>query len=253
MSFDHPFVVFPAIDLLDGQSVRLRKGARESAEVVHPDPLQQLQGYKKSGAQWVHVVNLNAAFGDDQTQHAGACKTLEVIRNLVADAGLKIQLGGGIRSLEALASALASGVDRVVIGTWATTHFDLVMSEVRKQPDRFVIGLDSLNGCVAVHGWTQSSGESTLSFASKLKGAGVKTVLFTEIERDGMLAGAAVEATAQIARESGLQVIASGGVRDLKDIRELATRPGVTGVITGRALAQGTLDLSEALACARDA
>lgn len=251
MSVVHSFDIFPAIDLLDGQSVRLRKGKRESAEVVHADPLEQLREYKRAGAQWVHVVNLNAAFGDQVTHHPGALKTSFVIRKLVAETGLRLQLGGGIRSLETLATALASGVDRVVIGTWAASEFDVVMAEVRKQPSRFVIGVDSLDGKIAVHGWTQVSSESTLSFAHRLKDAGVETVLFTEVERDGMLLGAAVERTAELAHETGLRVIASGGVRDLSDIARLATYPGIYGVVTGRALFEGSLRLTDAISCVR--
>ena len=244
MNFAHAFDVFPAIDLLDGQSVRLRRGARESAEIVHPDPLVQLREYRAAGARWVHVVNLNAAFGDQETNHAGASLTLGVIRSLVAENGILIQLGGGIRSIETLQTALDSGASRVVIGTWATTHFDVVMSEVRKQPSRFVIGVDR---------WTKTSSETTLSFASRLKLAGAQFVLFTEVERDGMLQGAAVESTAELAAKTGLQVIASGGVRNLDDVRSLATKPGICGVVTGRALAAGTLLLSDALMCSRHA
>jgi len=253
MNFAHSFDVFPAIDLLDGQSVRLRRGARESAEIVHPDPLVQLREYRAAGARWVHVVNLNAAFGDEEKTHAGASLTLGVISTLVAENGIFIQLGGGIRSIETLKIALESGASRVVIGTWATTHFDVVMSEVRKQPSRFVIGVDSLNGLIAVHGWTKTSSETTLSFASRLKLAGAEFVLFTEVERDGMLQGAAVESSAELAAKTGLQVIASGGVRNLDDVRSLATKPGICGVVTGRALAAGTLLLSDALMCSRHA
>lgn len=247
MSPANSFDVFPAIDLLDGQSVRLQKGRRETAQVVHACPLAQLQGYARAGARWVHIVNLNAAFGDDPGSHAGSQATLQTIRRLVSGSGLKIQLGGGIRSHQAVSEALALGVDRIVIGTWAVTDFHDVMTVVQSDPQRFVIGVDSLGGEIAVHGWTKTEPLPTLDFAKKLASSGVRTVLFTEIERDGMLCGAAHNATASLAKESGLEVIASGGVRDLNDIQTLAQMAGVCGVITGRALAEGTLRLEQAL------
>lgn len=251
MTPSNEFVIFPAIDLLDGQSVRLRKGQRATAEVVHNNPIEQLKEYREAGARWVHVVNLNAAFGDDPKVHAGASQTAELIRRLSQQTGLNIQLGGGIRSTQSLQHALELGAQRVVIGTWATTHFEDVMNEVCKDPGRFVIGVDSFAGKVAVHGWTQSSGESTLEFARRLKARGVRCVLFTEIERDGMLQGAALVSTAQLAELSGLQVIASGGVRDVHDVKALSEIPGVCGVVTGRALAERTLVLGDALLYSR--
>ncbi|MEN9529366.1 MAG: hypothetical protein RI932_1239 [Pseudomonadota bacterium] len=245
------FEIFPAIDLLDGQSVRLKKGLRTTAEVVHADPLRQLQEYRDAGAGWVHVVNLNAAFSDDPRSHIGAARTAEIIGRLAQERGIFIQLGGGIRSAQSLQQALILGAHRVVVGTWATTHFDEVMNFVQSDPERYVIGVDSLGGRIAVHGWTQTSGETTIDLARRLKASGVRRVLFTEVERDGLLEGAALEATAQLAASSGLEVIASGGVRDINDIRALAQVGGICGVVTGRALAQGTLNLRDALIFAR--
>lgn len=246
------FDIFPAIDLLDGKSVRLQRGQRESGQIVHPDPLAQLRQYSDSGAKWVHVVNLNAAFGDSPDVHPGARATEELILKLIRDSGLKVQLGGGIRSTEAVERALSLGVERVVVGTWVVTDFDLVMSHVRSAPERFVLGVDSFSGRIAIRGWTQTSDESTLAFSLRLKNAGALRVLFTEVERDGMLLGAAVENSRQLALESGLEVIASGGVSGLDDIRALSSCPGVTGVVVGKALATGRLTLSEALSVQRN-
>jgi phosphoribosylformimino-5-aminoimidazole carboxamide ribotide isomerase len=251
MTLANEFEIFPAIDLLDGKSVRLKKGVRATAEVVHADPLRQLCEYRDAGARWVHVVNLNAAFGESPSEYAGAARTLEVLRSLIRESGIFIQLGGGIRSEESLQRALDSGAHRVVIGTWATTHFDEVMSKVLLDPERYVIGVDSFGGKIAVQGWTQTSGETTLDFAKRLKCFGVRRVLFTEVERDGLLQGAALDATSQLAAASGVEVIASGGVRDLTDVRSLSQIPGVSGVVTGRALAQGTLNLRDALMFSR--
>lgn len=241
------FDIFPAIDLLDGQSVRLLQGKRESAHVVHTDPLTQIQEYAAAGARWVHIVNLNAAFGDSPENHSGADATEKLIAQLVKKSGLKIQLGGGVRSEPALVRALSLNVDRVVIGTWVNSHFDEVTFHVRQDPNRFVIGVDSLGGRIAIRGWTQTTEETTLSFSKRLKSAGVRRVLFTEVERDGLMQGAAVDNTAALARDSGIEVIASGGVSDLNDIRALSACPGIGGVVTGKALASGRLLLSEAL------
>lgn len=251
MSLQSSFDVFPAIDLLDGKSVRLRKGKRESAEVVHADPLLQMKEYVAAGARWVHVVNLNAAFGDDPVSHSGAQCTLSILREMNRSNNIKVQLGGGIRSRDAVSEALSLGVSRIVIGTWAVTHFEDVVELIRSNPSQFVIAVDSFGGKIAVHGWTQTESWTTLDFAKKLAAEGVETILFTEIERDGMLTGAALDSTANLARESGLSVIASGGVRDLSDVRTLADTLNVSGVITGRALAEGTLDLRQAVSLNR--
>jgi phosphoribosylformimino-5-aminoimidazole carboxamide ribotide isomerase len=245
------FDIFPAIDLLDGRSVRLLRGQRESAHVVHANPVEQMREYAAAGARWVHIVNLNAAFGDSPEIHSGAAETEKLIGMLAASGGLKIQLGGGIRSAGSLGRALSLGVSRVVIGTWAMTDFENVMEFVRREPERFVIGVDSLGGSIAIRGWTQTCPETTLAFAGRLKKAGVRTVLFTEVERDGMLQGAALEATATLAAESGLSVIASGGVAGIDDIRALSECSGVCGVVTGKALAAGRLSLIEALSYQR--
>ncbi|MEN9825169.1 MAG: hypothetical protein RI953_914 [Pseudomonadota bacterium] len=246
------FDIFPAIDLLDGRSVRLQRGLRESAQVVHPDPLLQVRQYAESGAKWVHVVNLNAAFGDSPEQHSGARSTEEMILKIIRESGLKVQLGGGIRSIQALESALSLGVERVVVGTWVVTDFVTVMNFVQAAPERFVLGVDSFEGRIAIRGWTQTSEETTTDFSKRLKEAGALRVLYTEVERDGMLTGAAVESSRRLALESGLEVIASGGVSGLNDVRALAGCPGVGGVVVGKALATGCLTLSEALSVQRN-
>jgi phosphoribosylformimino-5-aminoimidazole carboxamide ribotide isomerase len=253
MNEDMPtgFDIFPAIDLLDGHSVRLHQGKKESAHRVHHDPLQQIQDYADAGARWVHVVNLNAAFGDDAAVHEGARHTEAVIQQLVTQGRLKVQLGGGLRSSNALWRVMELGVERVVIGTWAVTNFDEVMEHVQSAPERFVIGVDSLEGRIAIRGWTQTTAESTLDFTRRLKASGVQRVLFTDVARDGMLQGAAIDATARLAHESGLEVIASGGVNGLDDLRALSHCRGVCGVVTGQALASQRMTLSEALAFQR--
>jgi phosphoribosylformimino-5-aminoimidazole carboxamide ribotide isomerase len=246
-----PFEIYPAIDLLDGKSVRLLQGKRQSAHVVHDNPLEQIRQYAAAGARWVHVVNLNAAFGDSAAEHEGARQTEQVISQLVGSSRLKIQMGGGIRSLGAVEKALALGVDRIVIGTWATSDFETVMACVRRNPERFVIGVDSLGGRIAIRGWTQTTEETTIDFALRHKRAGALRVLFTEVERDGLLQGAAVEASAELAAMSGLEVIASGGVAGIDDVRALSNCHGVAGVVTGKAIAAGNLSLSEALSIQR--
>lgn len=245
------FEIFPAIDLLDGKSVRLQRGDKSTAQLVHPDPVEQLQEYKAAGARWVHVVNLNAAFGESEAMGEGIRKNTEVIRRLTAMGGVHIQLGGGLRSPLAINEALDAGVARVVIGTWAVREFQPAMREVARCPEKFVVGVDSLKGQIAVHGWTRTEAMKTIDFALRLKEAGVQRVLYTEVERDGLLGGVGLEGTIALARDSGLLVIASGGVKDLEDIRALGRQTGVCGVVTGKALAAGTLRLPEALRLAR--
>lgn len=246
----HPFVLFPAIDLLDGRSVRLRKGARASAEVVHADPEAQLAGYAAAGARWAHIVNLNAAFGDDPGT-TGAKETEALVKRLVAQKILRLQVGGGVRTQAQAESLLALGVDRIVIGTWAVRAPEIVMSIARSAPERVVVGLDTQGDEVAVQGWTEASGLPVQDFGKRLCEGGVRHALYTQVERDGMLSGIDERAAASLARTTGLCVLASGGVRDITDIERLAQSDGVWGVIIGKALAAGTLALTDAIGYAR--
>lgn len=256
----HPFDIFPAIDLLDGQSVRLRQGARESAYIVNSDPTAQISGYAAAGARWVHIVNLNAAFGD-APDHPGAGKSLATLRQLIAwrqaqndepahHNRILLQVGGGVRSADMATELFAMGMDRIVIGTWALRDPESVCALARDYPGRVVVGLDTRGGELTSDGWTKAMAELPLvHFGRRLFEGGVRVALCTTIERDGMLSGADVSGVQQLAKETGLRVLASGGVASADDVRRLAAAApeGVAGVIIGAALHAGRLTLSEAL------
>lgn len=251
-----PFNILPAIDLLDGQSVRLRQGVRRSAEVVSPDPKAQLASYLKAGASWVHIVNLNAAFGDFQSDAqdgpqkgilTGAQATSKVLKELLQISGLRVQLGGGVRNRAMATALLEQGVARVVVGTWAIKDPEGVCALARAYPGQIVVGLDTLGNKVTAQGWTEESGLEVAEFGRRLFENGVRLALYTQIEKDGMLTGIDSDAAGRLHASSGLQVLASGGVRDISDIQRLATTSGVAGVIVGKALAAKTLVLEDAL------
>lgn len=244
------FDLFPAIDLLDGKSVRLEKGSRSSAHEVNPDPVAQIGQYADWGAKWVHIVHLNAAFGDAEG-HDGRQATDQVLQSVLRFSDrVQLQVGGGVRSERAVETLFDLGVHRVVIGTWAMREPDRVCELAKKHPGRVLVGLDALDGKLAAQGWTQTHGHLDLyEFGKKLAGGGVQTAVYTQIERDGMLSGVDVAAMVRLSERSGLQVIASGGVRDAADIAALhrVASEGVCGVIVGKAIHAGTIDLESAL------
>ena len=241
------FEIYPAIDLLGGQSVRLKKGERASAEVVHPDPLEQMKSYETSGSRWVHVVDLASAFGDSADTRSVQL-TRNVLLQIIGATKLKLQVGGGVRSRQQAEALLDLGVTRVVIGTWAVRDTAGVCALAKAYPGRVVVGLDTVGDRVAVQGWTESSGLSAKDFGKRLFDGGVSTALFTEVERDGLLTGIDWEKAEKLASDTGLKILASGGVKDINDIVSLSRCGGVCGVVVGKALAAGTLSLSEALA-----
>jgi phosphoribosylformimino-5-aminoimidazole carboxamide ribotide isomerase len=240
------FDIFPAIDLLGGRSVRLKKGLRSSAEVVHANPLAQLAAYADAGARWVHVVDLAAAFGD-LPESSDLKLNKATLCSLVEHSKIKVQVGGGVRS-EAQARALFDlGVERVVVGTWAIKDPSAVCHLAKAHPGRVVVGLDSVGGFVSVQGWTEKSQFTPAEFGKRLFEGGVTLGLFTEVERDGLLTGIDWKLAETLARESGLNILASGGVKDIEDIKHLSKCTGVVGVVVGKALAAGSLNLTEAL------
>ncbi len=244
-------IIFPAIDLRQGRCVRLRQGDPAAETVFSDDPAAMAEHWVRQGATWLHVVNLDGALGD-QGPAALNLRRLAEIRRAVA---VPIQFGGGLRSLADVEQALALGVERLVLGTAAVQTPALVGQAIAAfGAERIVVGLDARDGAVATHGWQQTSGLSALEAARQMRDQGVVRVVYTDISRDGTLAGVNAEATAALARQSGLQVIASGGVRGLDDIRRLlaVADAGVEGVIVGQALYTGSLELAEALAVVGD-
>ena len=239
-------IVFPAIDLKGGQVVRLAEGDMARATVYGDDPADQARKFAEAGADHLHVVDLDGAF-------AGRAVNADAVEAIIRAFPGKVQVGGGIRDRAAVDRWLGLGVDRVVIGSAALDDPDFVKAAARDLPGRIVVGVDARDGMVATHGWADVSNVSVIELAQRFADAGVAALLFTDVGRDGLLTGCNIDATIHLARHTSIPVIASGGVADLGDILELArtASEGIEGVITGRALYDGRLDLAEALAVAR--
>jgi phosphoribosylformimino-5-aminoimidazole carboxamide ribotide isomerase len=238
-------IVFPAIDLKAGQVVRLAEGDMARATVYGDDPAAQAASFSAAGATHLHVVDLDGAF-------AGEARNRGAVEAILAAFPGRVQLGGGIRTPAAVEGWVALGVARIVIGTAALTDPAFVRAMAAAFPGRIVVAVDARDGMVATAGWADVSDVPAADLARRFEDAGVAAVLFTDVGRDGLLTGCNVEATVELARATRLPVIASGGVAGLDDIRVLAghAADGIEGVITGRALYDGRLDLSEALAVA---
>ncbi len=233
-------IVFPAIDLKAGQVVRLAEGDMSRATIYGDDPAAQAVSFAAAGAEWLHVVDLDGAF-------AGQSVNGGVVAGILQKFAGKVQLGGGIRDRAGVERWLDLGVTRVVIGTAALRDPDFVRSAARDNPDAVVVAVDARDGFVATEGWADVSDVSVVDLARRFEDAGVAALLFTDIGRDGLLKGCNVEATVALAEAVSIPVIASGGVAGIDDIHALVGQPGIEGVITGRALYDGRLDLAEAL------
>jgi phosphoribosylformimino-5-aminoimidazole carboxamide ribotide isomerase len=252
--------IFPAIDLRNGQVVRLRQGDPSAATTYDDDPAAAARRWTEQGAEWLHVVNLDGAFsgqgsGSDSDLDPDLSLNLSRLTEIRAAVSLPIQFGGGIRTAADVARALTLGATRVVLGTVAVRQPEVVADAVsRFGAEQIVVGIDARNGLVATHGWQETSALDALTVARHMADLGVLRIVFTDIARDGTLAGVNVASTAALARASGLKVIASGGVADLDDIRALTahTAEGIEGVIVGQALYSGAIDLREAIAVARE-
>ena len=238
-------IVFPAIDLKGGQVVRLAEGDMDRATVYGDDPAAQAVLFADAGATHLHVVDLDGAF-------AGRAVNAEAVQAIVERFPGHVQLGGGIRDRAAVERWFALGVARIVIGTAALDDPDFVRAAARDFPDGIVVAVDARDGMVATKGWADVSDVPVVDLARRFEDAGVAALLFTDVGRDGLLKGCNVEATVDLARAVRIPVIASGGVKGIGDIRALSwyVKDGVEGVITGRALYDGRLDLADALAIA---
>lgn len=237
--------IYPAIDLKDGRCVRLLQGRMEDATEFNPDPADQARRFRDAGFGRLHLVDLNGAF-DGRSSNASA------VRAVLAATDRPVQLGGGIRDRAAIDAWLADGVARVILGTMALRDPETVRAACRDHPGRIVVGIDARGGQVAVEGWAEQSEMKTTDLALAFADAGVAAIVYTDIDRDGALQGVNVEATADLARVSGLPVIASGGVAGIDDIHRLkaVADAGIEGVIIGRALYDGRIDPAEALSVA---
>lgn len=236
-------IVIPAIDIKEGMCVRLEQGLMERDTVFNDDPGAQALLWQDQGAELLHIVDLDGAF-------AGEPKNRAAIEAIVRSVTIPTQLGGGIRDIATIAAYLSLGIGRVIIGTAAQRNPELVKEACQKFPGRIVVGIDAKDGMVAVQGWAEVTGITAVDLARKFEGYGVAAIIYTDISRDGMLQGPNIEATRQLAEAISIPVIASGGLSSLKDIEKLMAieSSGVTGVITGKAIYTGAINLAEAIA-----
>lgn len=232
-------ILYPAIDLLDGRCVRLRQGDYEAVTRYADDPIAVAEGFRKAGAAWIHVVDLDAA----RTGHA---VNRTVISRIAAATGLRIQTGGGIRSMADVEALLEAGLSRLVIGTAAVRDPAFAREVLAAHPDRIAIGIDARDGEVGVEGWTRGGGIQAVELALRMRELGARTVVYTDIARDGMLGGVALDNTREMVDRTGLAVIASGGVGSEQDIEEVRTT-GAAGLIIGKAIYEGKVDLAACL------
>ena len=240
-------ILFPAIDIRNGRCVRLTEGKFECETVFAEDPAEMAVRWADAGAEYLHVVDLDGAL-------AGQSSNTEVIKRILAKVKIPVQVGGGIRTLANIEKMLALGVTRVILGSVAVRDPELVREACQKFPGQVVVGIDAKNGEVAVEGWGIGGGIGAVELAKKMAAVGVEHIIFTDISRDGMLSGVNVEATAELAKASGIKVIASGGVSSLADIKALQAHAadGIEGCIIGKAIYTGALDLKEALAVLKE-
>ena len=235
-------ILFPAIDLKDGQCVRLKRGQMDQATVFNADPAAQALSFQEAGFKWLHCVDLNGAF-------AGRSANSDAIKAIRAAIALPIQLGGGIRDMAAVEAWLAAGITRVILGTAALTNPAFVKQAARAFPGRIVVGADAVGGKVATDGWATVSELTPTELGRKFEDAGVAAILFTDVDGDGLLGGVNVAATAALARAVRIPIIASGGVGGIADIENLIAvrEANIEGVVIGRALYDGRIDSARAL------
>ena len=226
--------LYPAIDLKDGKAVRLTKGLMDSAKIYSDEPWQLVKKFEEMGAEWVHLVDLNGAF-------AGEPKNLEEIIKIRANCNVKLELGGGIRDEKTIQKMLEIGIDRIILGSIAVKDSRFVKDMAAKYP--IAVGIDAIDGFVAVEGWGEVSEMKATDLAKEFANAGVEAIICTDVGKDGTLSGVNVEFTVDIAKTSGVSTIASGGVKDESDIEALIATGEVDGVIIGKAYYEGTLDL----------
>ena len=231
-------IIYPAIDLLDGKCVRLSQGNYDTVTIYSEKPDEFAALWTSKGAKFIHVVDLNGA-------RTGKPENDDVLKKIVENAGVPIQVGGGIRSIERISKLMDLGINRVILGTGAVRNPEFVSAAVAKFGDRIVVGIDARDGYVAVDGWEKKSSRRAVEFAHEMENIGVETIIYTDITRDGMLTGPNLAAMETMAASVDCDVIASGGVSCVKDIAALY-KTGVTGVITGKALYEKRLDLTKA-------
>ena len=239
-------LILPAIDLRGGNCVRLVKGDFKQETIYSEHPEEIALRWEEGGAEFLHVVDLDGAL-------AGEPQNMDAIKRILQAVKIPVEVGGGIRSMESIDRLLSIGVSRVILGSVAVHKEELVQEACSSYGNRIVVGIDAKKGIVATDGWEKSGDISAVELAKKLGTFGLKTIIYTDISRDGTLSGVNVTETAHLARASGIKVIASGGVKSISDIEELKKREcdGIIGVIVGKSIYEGTLSLTEAIAASR--
>ena len=237
-------ILYPAIDMLDGKAVRLRQGKRDDV-TVYGDPVEMSAKWRAKGADWLHLVDLTAAF-EGKTAH------LPLIREVVAAFDGQVELGGGLRTMQDIELRVKAGVKRCIIGTAAAENPELVRQAAREFPGCIAVGIDAKNGLVATRGWVETSTLTAVELALRMRDMGVKDVIYTDVSRDGMMQGPNVEATRRLIEQTGMDIIGSGGVSCLTDLGNLKAA-GCAGAILGRAMYEGAFTLEEALAYNKEA
>jgi phosphoribosylformimino-5-aminoimidazole carboxamide ribotide isomerase len=233
-------IIIPAIDLKEGKCVRLLQGRKEDVTVYSDDPVATARRWADTGAELIHIVDLDGAFSGEQ-------KNLEAVKAIRESVDVKLELGGGIRDMKRIDLLVEIGIDRVILGTIATEEPELVRNACSKHPGKVIVGIDAKDGKVAVRGWVEVTGHDAIGFARTVEGHGAAGIVYTDISRDGMLSGPNVEATRTMADSVGIPVIASGGIKSIEDIRNLLKAGSIWGAITGKAIYSGSLDCREAI------
>ncbi len=237
-------ILYPAIDLKNGECVRLFQGRMDEATVYNPSPASQAANFQSSGFSWIHIVDLDGAF-------SGKSENAAAVQAILGKSNMKTQLGGGIRNMAGVEYWLDLGMTRVILGTAAVRDPSLVSAACKAFPGQIVVGIDARNGRVKTDGWDGDTGHTPVEIAKRYEDQGVAAIIYTDISRDGALQGVNVEATAQLAEEIAIPVIASGGVAGIADIEALANaQRNIEGVIIGRALYDGRINVSAAFAAA---
>ena len=234
--------ILPAIDLKNGKCVRLLQGKKDRETIYSDDPVRMALRWQHEGATYLHLIDLDGAF-------EGHSRNVEAIRAIVEATDILAELGGGIRNMGAITRLLSLGLDRVILGTVAITEPDLVRRAIERfGPEKIVVGIDAKKGKAALKGWEEISEVPATALASKMKALGVERIIYTDISRDGMMTGPNIVATRQLAQQSGLKVIASGGISSLEDVQKVAALEpyGVDSMIIGKALYEGAIELKEA-------
>lgn len=237
-------IIFPAIDLINGECVRLTKGSFDTVQVFSNDPVRMAQRFETEGASWLHVIDLNGA-------ETGTTKNTEVIKNILDNTNLQLQVGGGIRSKKKIKELLQLGVTRVILGSYAVNQLDDLSDLLKEFQNQIIVSVDSVNGFVTTSGWAETSKYETLEFCKILESKGVDTIVYTDIDKDGMMEGPNFNDLFMLSRETSLNIIASGGVSSFSDVKQLQVS-NLYGAIIGKAIYLNKLTVKEAILCSQE-